>query len=83
MADAASTVTLSYFRAVIDVVDKGATRFDPVTKADREAERAMRDLISRTYPTHGILGEEEQRIVGTDPFSWVLDPIDGTRAFIT
>ncbi|MCY1332250.1 Histidinol-phosphatase [compost metagenome] len=83
LADAASAVTLAYFRAVFEVVDKGATRFDPVTIADREAERAMRELIRSTYPTHGILGEEEQRIAGTEPFSWVLDPIDGTRAFIT
>ncbi|WP_349608601.1 histidinol-phosphatase [Cupriavidus sp. DF5525] len=83
LADAASAVTLAYFRAAFDVVDKGSTRFDPVTAADREAERAMRELIRSTYPSHGILGEEEQGIAGTDPFSWVLDPIDGTRAFIT
>jgi len=48
LADAASAVTLAYFRAVFEVVDKGATRFDPVTVADREAERAMRELIRST-----------------------------------
>ncbi|QYY29987.1 MULTISPECIES: histidinol-phosphatase [Cupriavidus] len=83
LADAASAVTLPYFRAPISVVDKGTARFDPVTVADREAELAMRALIRSTYPAHGILGEEEQRITGTDPHHWVLDPIDGTRAFIT
>jgi histidinol phosphatase-like enzyme (inositol monophosphatase family) len=54
----------------------------PVTQADRGAERAMRDLIERAYPDHGILGEE----YGVKPgrrFRWILDPVDGTRAFIT
>ncbi|MFS8975844.1 histidinol-phosphatase [Cupriavidus necator] len=83
LADVASAVTLAHFRGVVDVMNKDATRFDPVTVADLEAERAMRELIRSTYPTHGVLGEEEQRITGTDPFFWVLDPIDGTAAFIT
>lgn len=63
--------------------DKGGRVFDPVTMADKAAERAMRELIQDHYPAHGILGEEEGSIVGSSKLTWVLDPIDGTRAFIT
>lgn len=58
----------------------------PVTEADRKAERAMRDLISKRFPDHGIFGEEEgmqQPKPSDTQFLWVLDPIDGTKSFIT
>jgi histidinol phosphatase-like enzyme (inositol monophosphatase family) len=84
LADASGEVIRPWFRATLDVVDKGTGRagFDPVTAADREGEIALRRLIKETYPTHGILGEEHGRESGADPLTWVLDPIDGTRAFI-
>lgn len=80
---AAAVAIQPYFRAKLDVEDKGGRVFDPVTLADKAAERAMRELIQDRYPAHGILGEEEDSIVGSSELTWVLDPIDGTRAFIT
>ncbi len=56
--------------------------FDPVTEADRAAERAMRAWIEANLPGHGIAGEEYGETAGTGPWSWSLDPIDGTRAYI-
>lgn len=84
LADASGEVIRPWFRVTLDVMDKGTGRagFDPVTEADREAETALRRLIKATYPTHGILGEEHGREEGSDPLTWVVDPIDGTRAFI-
>lgn len=83
LADAAADAIRPYFRSALAVEDKGAAGFDPVTEADRAAERAMRALILDRYPGHGILGEEEDAVAGAGEFTWVLDPIDGTRAFIT
>lgn len=87
LADAAAAHSLPLFRTHADVEDKSAgadgRRFDPVTAADRAAEHAMRELIALTYPDHGIHGEEHARVEGTSPLTWILDPIDGTRAFIT
>lgn len=83
LADAAREVTRPYFRRRIDVTDKGAAgAFDPVTEADKRAEQTMRALIEETYPRDGILGEEYGLKNGDSGFVWVLDPIDGTRAFI-
>ncbi|MHB8382520.1 MAG: histidinol-phosphatase [Candidatus Binataceae bacterium] len=83
LAEIASREILPYFRAVIAVDNKaGAGKFDPVTIADRAAERAIRDEIERVYPGHGILGEEHGAKAGRDGLTWVIDPIDGTRAFI-
>lgn len=83
LADAAAAAIAPYFRAELAVDDKGGRLFDPVTAADKAAERAMRELILARYPEHGILGEEEDAVAGSSPLTWVLDPIDGTRAFIT
>ena len=85
LADAAGGAILPYFRADLTVEDKsaGGAVFDPVTVADRAAERTMRELIAARYPDHGIVGEEEASVTGTSAFRWVLDPIDGTRAFVT
>ena len=83
LADAASVETLPRFRAGVDVVNKQAGGFDPVTEGDRAAETAIRALIMADFPGHGILGEEHESI-GLDRESvWVIDPIDGTRAFIS
>lgn len=84
LADASGRTIAPWFRAELDVADKGTGRagYDPVTEADREAESVMRGLIKEAYPTHGILGEEYGHEVGKEAATWVLDPIDGTRAFI-
>tara|TARA_R110002124_G_scaffold11974_12_gene56935 strand:+ start:430 stop:1218 length:789 start_codon:yes stop_codon:yes gene_type:complete len=83
LADAARAVILPYFRAEGLVAEnKWATGFDPVTIADREAEAAMREVLARRRPNDAILGEEMGATSGTSGLTWVLDPIDGTRAFI-
>jgi len=82
-AERAGEVVLPHFRAAIDVEDKsGGDDYDPVTIADRASEAAIRDAIRSTYPTHGIFGEEGGRESGSAPYTWVVDPIDGTRSFI-
>ncbi len=83
LADAAAALTLPLFRTPIDVTDKGTSEFDPVTKADMAAEEAMRHMIAQQYPDHSILGEEFGRIEESSAYEWVLDPIDGTRAYIS
>jgi myo-inositol-1(or 4)-monophosphatase len=84
LADAAGAVIRPYFRRRIAVADKGVgAAFDPVTAADREAEEAMREVIGREYPDDGILGEEFGEKPSRNGRRWVLDPVDGTRAFIT
>lgn len=83
LAEAAAVAIQPYFRAELAVEDKGGRLYDPVTVADQAAEDAMRTLIQAQYPDHGILGEEHGAVVGRSPLTWVLDPIDGTRAFIT
>jgi len=81
LADAAGAEILKYWRQPIDVDDKADE--SPVTIADREAERVMRALIVQTFPDHGILGEEFGNERLDARHVWVLDPVDGTRAFIT
>ncbi|WGH77809.1 histidinol-phosphatase [Jannaschia ovalis] len=82
MADAARDVTLRHFRTELRI-DSKRSDFDPVTAADREAEAAMRAILAETRPDDGILGEEAATVAGTSRWTWVLDPIDGTRAFIS
>jgi myo-inositol-1(or 4)-monophosphatase len=83
LADAARPETLRHFRIGIAADDKsGGDRFDPVTEADRAAERAMREVLARERPEDGILGEEYGRQEGRSGLTWVLDPIDGTRGYI-
>src|SRR5882757_2361633 len=80
---AAAGVILPLFRADHGLVDKGGARgFDPVTEADKGAERAIRTLISARYPHHGVIGEEYGEDRPDAEWVWVLDPVDGTRAFI-
>ena len=83
-ADAARPVTLAHFRDPgLATDDKGATGFDPVTRADREAEAAIREVLSRDRPDDAILGEEMAGREGGSGFTWVIDPIDGTRGYIS
>jgi histidinol phosphatase-like enzyme (inositol monophosphatase family) len=84
MADAARAAILPFFRnATLRTDDKGIGRFDPVTEADRAAEAAMRAVLAAHRPDDAILGEEEAAKPGTSGLTWVIDPIDGTRAFIS
>jgi len=82
LADAARGAILPHFRTGGACDNKGKGVFDPVTEADRAAERVMREMIARAFPEHGVLGEEFDRIPSRSGYEWVLDPIDGTRAFI-
>ena len=83
LADAAAQKTLFYFRSAdLQAENKQAQGFDPVTRADQEAETAMRRILEKTRPNDAILGEEESAKSGTSGLSWVLDPIDGTRGFL-
>ena len=76
----AGRVTLRYFQT--GVVPDTKADDTPVTVADREAERLMRELITARYPHHSILGEEEGETNPGASHRWILDPIDGTKAFI-
>lgn len=83
LAESAKAETLPRFRSGLDVVNKEAGGYDPVTEGDQAAETAIRALIEAQFPDHGILGEEHGNIgLGRDGV-WVIDPIDGTRAFIS
>jgi len=80
LAEASATVIRAhYLTGARTEIKADAT---PVTVADRGAEQAMRELITRRYPGHGVLGEEFGEKPATDRYGWVLDPIDGTKAFL-
>ena len=84
MADAARAAILPFFRKTnLQTSNKLDDGFDPVTIADRDAEKAMREVLERHRPADGIFGEEFGREAGTSGRTWVLDPIDGTRGFIS
>ncbi|MFK8250047.1 histidinol-phosphatase [Ancylobacter terrae] len=83
LANVSGQAILPFFRTAIGVEDKSrGASFDPVTAADRAAEQAMRALIRRTFPEHGITGEEFEDDRPDAEFVWTLDPIDGTKSFI-
>jgi myo-inositol-1(or 4)-monophosphatase len=83
MAVAAGAAILPHFRRAIDIEDKGSpVGYDPVTVADRGAEAVIRAAIARAYPDHGIRGEEHGWQKGASNYTWVIDPIDGTKSFI-
>lgn len=83
LADASGKAIRPYFRKPLDVSDKGgAAGFDPVTAADQAAEKAIVRVIGRMFPDHGVTGEEYGVVRPDARFQWVIDPIDGTRAFI-
>lgn len=85
LADTAAAHTLPHFRSPALSSDNKdlAGGFDPVTLADREAEAAMRTILAAERPEDGILGEEQAPVAGTSGLTWVIDPVDGTRAFIS
>lgn len=84
MADAARPATLQYFRrADLDAANKLATGFDPVTAADHAAEDAIRAVLARHRPQDAVLGEERGHTHGESGLTWVIDPIDGTRGFLS
>jgi histidinol-phosphatase len=82
LCEVAAAETLPRFRAGIDITNKATGGFDPVTEADRAAERALRDCIAKRYPEHGFVGEEEAPVRPQAEYCWVVDPIDGTRAYV-
>src|SRR5574340_133470 len=82
LATASGDTILPFFRTTLAVDNKKTGGFDPVTAADRAAEQAMRALIRRSFPDHGILGEEYGADRTDAEYVWVLDPIDGTKSFI-
>ena len=83
LADAARAETLPRFRSGLDVNNKEKSGYDPVTEGDRAAEMAIRTMIEQEFPGHGILGEEFGNMGLDRDHVWVIDPIDGTRAFIS
>ncbi|MEZ5818814.1 MAG: histidinol-phosphatase [Hyphomicrobiaceae bacterium] len=84
LADASGKAILRHFRRPIAIDNKAqGSAFDPVTEADRAGERAIRKRLAALHPDHGILGEELGAKIANSPYTWVIDPVDGTRAFIT
>jgi histidinol-phosphatase len=81
LADASGAVIRRYFRQSIEIVTKPDR--SPVTIADREAESAIRALVAARYPAHGVIGEEHDDHQTDAEWVWVLDPIDGTKGFIS
>src|ERR1700723_2846695 len=84
LAQVSGEVIMPFFRSAIRAEDKSKGGvFDPVTEADRAAEVAMRRLIGQTFPAHGVIGEEYGQDRPDAEYVWVLDPIDGTKSFIS
>lgn len=71
------------FRTRMNIDNKQADGFDPVTEADRAAETAIREVIAAKFPDHAIVGEEWENKLTDSPFTWIIDPIDGTRAYVS
>ncbi|RUP09730.1 histidinol-phosphatase [Hyphomicrobium sp.] len=83
LADISGPVILKHFRKAMPVENKASGgAFDPVTKADRGAEKAISEALATRFPDHGLVGEEFGTKAGTSPYQWIIDPIDGTRSFI-
>ena len=83
LCEASGAAIRPHFRQRIEIVNKLEHAFDPVTEADRGGERAIRAVLDVERPDDGILGEEYGEKPGTSGWRWVLDPVDGTRCFIT
>ena len=79
--DETGPIGMRYFRQPIDIAQKADA--SPVTVADIEIEAMIRDRIAQTYPSHGILGEEQASVNLSAELCWVIDPIDGTKSFIS
>lgn len=83
LCDVAAKQTMPRFRSQTKVENKRPQDFDPVTEADKGAEEAIRQYLEANLPHHGIVGEEFGIKEGESLYQWVIDPIDGTRAFIS
>jgi myo-inositol-1(or 4)-monophosphatase len=83
LARTAGGIAQAHFRRSFTIENKDSTGFDPVTSADRAIERVLRANITERYPDHGIVAEEEGERVARSEYTWFIDPIDGTRAFMT
>ena len=84
LAQASADVILPFFRTAMGASDKSrGGSFDPVTEADRGAESVMRRMIQQTFPSHGVIGEEFGAEREDAEYVWILDPIDGTKSFIS
>lgn len=84
LADISADAIRPFFRKRLTITNKaGRAGFDPVTAADRAAERAIRKAVMQHFPDHGFIGEEYGAIAGKGRYQWLVDPIDGTRAFVT
>jgi inositol-phosphate phosphatase/L-galactose 1-phosphate phosphatase/histidinol-phosphatase len=81
MLDETGPIGMRYFKQPIDIAQKPDA--SPVTVADIEIERLIRERISQSYPSHGILGEEQESVNLSAELCWVIDPIDGTKSFIS
>ena len=82
LANEAAIITLEFYEKEIEISNKSSKGFDPVTEVDKKTELLLRDLIKKEFPNHGIIGEEfEDTYLEGEPH-WIIDPIDGTRAFI-
>ncbi len=83
-ADAAAETTLAHFRQSVQIENKlGDSGFDPVTIADKQAEQVIRSVVLQAFPQHGFFGEESKQHLVSDQLMWIVDPIDGTRAYIS
>ena len=85
LADAAWAAIKPHFRSGTGVEGKAFTPgadFDPVTEGDKAAERAIRAILEAERPEHGVLGEEYPETPSQSGYKWLIDPIDGTRAFV-
>ena len=83
LAQISGETILPFFRTSLEIENKKPGGFDPVTAADRAAEGKMRETIRHSFPEHGILGEEFGAEQSSSEYVWVLDPIDGTKSFIS
>lgn len=82
LAEVSAEQIMPRFRTRLEIANKAKEQFDPVTVADKEAERAIREVLMERFPGHGIIGEEFGTHQPDAEFTWIIDPIDGTRAFI-
>ena len=82
LADNSRKISLSFFKKNIDIQSKSKSKFDPVTEADISTQKYINNCIKRKFPTHSIVGEENSQIKNSE-YEWCIDPIDGTRSFIT
>ena len=82
LADNSRKISLSFFKKNINIKSKSKSKFDPVTEADISTQNYINNCIKKKFPTHSIVGEEDSQIKD-NKYEWCIDPIDGTRSFIT